>query len=236
MRYPGDALYQLQQIDLALLQQQKRLKEIRQLLENNEAVQAAQAAVQAAQAYLKPHQVQQRDLELQSQSAKSKRDATEQRLYSGQVKNPRELQDMQSEIESLKKRLEDLDEKLLVTMEEVEQAQAALDTAQQTLITVTQRVEEEHRDLVQEKLMTETRIGRLEAERASIVPMIAPENLQLYNTLKPQKANRPISLLTDDTCSVCGIEQTSLVAKEIRRRESLVKCRNCGRILVFILK
>jgi hypothetical protein len=236
MTYQGDMLYQLQQIDLSFLQQQKRLQEIRHLLEKNVAVQTAQAALNAAQADLKPRQAQVRDLELQSQAAKEKRDATEGRLYSGEVKNPRELQDMQNEIESLKRRLVDLDEKLLETMADVEEKQATFATAQQTYDTVSRQVEDEHRDLVQERVMIEARLVRLQSDRATLVDSIAPENLRLYDTLKPQKANRPISLFTEDTCSVCGIEQTALVSKEIRRREALVKCRNCGRILVYMPK
>ncbi len=236
MTYQGDTLYQLQQIDLTLSQQQKRLQEIRHLLENNEAVQTAQAALTAAQADLKPRQTLVRDLELQSQAAKEKQAAAETRLYSGQVKNPRELQDMQNEIESLKRRLADLDEKLLEGMAAVEEKQTVLATAQATFDAVARQVEEKYRDLVEERVMIEARITRLQTDRSTLGANLTSESLRLYDTLKPQKANRPISLFTENTCSVCGIEQTALLAKEIRRRETLIKCRNCGRILVYMPK
>ena len=119
----GKALYELQQIDLTLIQHNKRLQAIAAQLADNAAVQTAQAAIDDAEAALKPLRTKLRDIELQVQSTRTKRETTEKRLYSGSVTNPKELNDMQNEIASLKKWLSELEDRTLEAMVEVEDAE-----------------------------------------------------------------------------------------------------------------
>ena len=53
-----------------------------------------------------------RDMELEIAAAVEKRQTAEQRLYSGEVQNPKELQDMQMEVEALARRKSVLDDEL----------------------------------------------------------------------------------------------------------------------------
>jgi predicted nucleic acid-binding Zn-ribbon protein len=55
-----------------------------------------------AQKTLTPLQSRARNLELEIQSTSEKIRLTDQQLYSGKVRNPKELQEMQQEIQSLK--------------------------------------------------------------------------------------------------------------------------------------
>src|SRR5690349_11413307 len=100
----ADALYHLQEIDLQITQAQKRLTEIATALADNQVLNDAQNQVQAAQTTLTPLQTKARNLELDIQSNTEKIRVTDEHLYSGRVRNPKELQDMQQEIQSLKNR------------------------------------------------------------------------------------------------------------------------------------
>lgn len=231
----GKALYELQEIDLALLRNHKRLQAIADQLADNAAVQSAQAQVAATESHLHPLRTKMRDLDLQIQSARAKREATDKRLYSGTVSNPKELQDMQHEIEALKKWDSELEERLLEAMVEVEDGEAALLTAHTALETVLQEAAAENTELLEEKQALESEIPVLQVRREQAVRLITAANLQLYEDMRPQKANQPIARLSkDDTCSICGIGQLGTVAKDIRRGEELIKCKNCKRILVAI--
>lgn len=231
----GEALYKLQETDLQLLKNQKRLQEIAAQLADNEAVQAAQKDVDEATATLRPLKTTLHDLELQMQSAKTKQKNTEDRLYSGVVNNPRELQDMQAEIESLKSWQSELDNRILEAMVAVEDAQSELDDSQAHLDTVMKETESENADLLHERAQCHSRIERLQHEREQIIKQVTAANLQRYETMRPKKANRPISKLDGGAnCSVCGVEQNAVYAKKLRQSEELLPCANCGRILVNV--
>src|SRR5690606_19989334 len=119
-----EALYHLQQIDLEILRHRKRLKEIATALGDSAVVQDAQVQLTSAQEQLKPLRTKMRNLETELQTNTQKAKSTEDRLYSGSVKNPKELQDMQLEIDSLKKRNAELEELLLEQMVLVDEAEA----------------------------------------------------------------------------------------------------------------
>lgn len=227
-------LYQLQEIDLKILRNQKRLKEIAHAMADNEVVQSAQHAVESAENTLKPLRAKNKDLELEIQSNTTKSKATEQRLYSGNVKNPKELQEMQQEIASLKNRNEELEEQLLEVMMSIEDAESNLTEKQATLQNITQEWESQHTDLIQEKEQLETENTTLSAERDTFAETIAPDGLKTYDTLRTKKANKPVSRMDGRSCTICGIEQNTATQQEVRRGHMLIYCSNCGRILVDI--
>src|SRR5262245_20321565 len=110
------ALYHLQQIELAITRGHQRLNDISTALTNDSAVNAARQTVESAIKAVSPLRAKVRDLELEIQTTAQKSKSTEQQLYSGSVKNPKTMQEMQQEIESLKHRGEQLDERLLEAM------------------------------------------------------------------------------------------------------------------------
>src|SRR5258708_5024868 len=114
------ALYALQQIDSALaLATRKHL-----------ALDPGRAELAAAEAALKSYDEithafhsssgSLKDTELELQGVEKKAKDFENKLYSGKVQNPKELQSMQEEIEALGRQRGRLDEQILTLMEEVE--------------------------------------------------------------------------------------------------------------------
>lgn len=228
----AQALYHLQEIELAILHGQKRMSEITTALADNAVVKSAQEQVTAAQTSLKPLQVKMRNLELEIQSNLQKSKATEQRMYSGDVRNPKELQDMQQEIEALKHWQGELENRLLDTMVAVEEAEGRLAEKQAELERATAQWETQHRDLLQEKELIEQRMIEQRAQHTAALTQVTPESLKVYTSLKPRKNNQPMAALQGSSCAVCGIEQTSAIDQEVRRGHQLVACIGCGRILV----
>lgn len=229
----GEALIQLQQIDLAILQHRKRLQEIDKALQDSEVIHAAQARVMAVEAALAPHQKQVRQIEQDIQTAAAKRKATETRLYSGNVKNPKELQDMEHEIEALTRRNADLEDQMLEAMLEVEAAQATLEAAQAELARITREFEQAHTDLLSEQSDHNAQVAQLTSKREQVLPRIPADLLTRYKDLRPKKGYQPVAKLEDDTCSACGIQLTSQRAQTVKQGDTLHNCQNCGRILVY---
>jgi uncharacterized protein len=229
-----EALYRLQEIELGILRSQKRLGEIAAALEDSQSVTAARNRLTATQQTLTPLRTKMRDLELEIQSNLQKTRTTEQQLYSGHVKNPKELQDMQQEIESLKKWHGELENRLLESMVAVEDAEAVQHDAQSSLDSVTAAWESEHQDLLNEKARLEKQVATLQERRKDALKPITPDSLKVYMGLKPKKNNQPIAMMNGRSCTVCGVEQTSALEQEVRQGQKLIACPSCGRILVFI--
>ncbi len=229
----AEALYHLQEIELGVLRARKRLQEIAAALANSETVQSAQTQVANARKTLTPLQTKARDLDLEIQSTIQKARATEQHLYSGQVKNPKEMQDMQQEIQSLNKRHGELENHLLEMMVAAEEGEAALHEAEATLTGVTAEWESQHQELLDEKKTLEKQASQLLEQRKTALTQVEPGSQKIYDALKPKKNYHAVALLNGSSCSMCGVDQTMAIEREARQGQKLVYCENCGRILVY---
>jgi hypothetical protein len=229
----AEALYHLQEIDLHIARGVKRLHEIQTALGDDHPVVIAQKALTEARQTLSPLHARSKSLELEIQSNAAKIRATDEQLYSGRVRNPKELQDMQHEIHSLKKRNSELEDTLLETMVAVEGAEAALKTAEAQLQTATSDWNEAHEHLLKEQTDLKAEGQVLQSQREEALKAVSADSLKTYNALRPRKNNQPMALLVGDSCSVCRVEQTRAIVSEVRKEQSLVSCSSCGRILVY---
>ncbi len=227
----AEILYRLQGIELNILQSQKRLTEIAAALADNQAVVAAQAQLTTAQKILTPLQTKVRNLELEIQSNTDKIKQTDETLYSGRVRNPKELQDMQQEIQSLKGRNSELEDSLLEVMLLAESAEADVAQCQANLDEARRAGEADHQHLIEEQNHLKAELVTQRQKREHILPEIAADFLQSYNALKPRKNNQPVALLLNDSCSFCRVEQEMSIIAEVRKGQKLITCSSCGRIL-----
>lgn len=230
----AEALYRLQTIDLILLQKQQRLKAIDAVLNDAHLVAEAQTRVNAAQQALVPLRTQTHSLELELQTNVTKTQTTEEQLYSGRVRNPKEMQDMQQEIVALKKWHGELEDKLLALMMDVETAEAVLADAENRLQEARQTNETAHAQLVSEQATLQAEVKTTQVQRAEFAAAVTPENLKLYTTLRPKRSNQPIAMLKNRSCSACGVEQTMAIEQEVRQGHILTYCTSCERILVYV--
>ncbi len=227
-----EMLFQLQDMDLTLLRSRQRIQAIDDQLANDEIIRSAQAAVETAENELKPLQTRSRTLEHEIQANEIKAKNAEQQLYSGAIKSPKEMQDVQQEIESLKNWHGELETQLLETMMAVEAAEAALGEAKSKLATITASRGDENRELLNEKQNLYAQVELLQERRKEVLAGIQPENLKLYDRLRPRKRNQPIALMDGNTCGVCGVAQTIAIENAVRQGTIITYCSNCERILV----
>ena len=226
-------LYRLQEIDLSVQQHHKRLEEIAAQLADNKALSDAQQQVTNDQQTLTPLQNKVRKLEQEIQSNTTKIKETDEILYSGRVKNPKELQDMQQEIQSLKKRNQELEDVLLETMMQVDTADAALKDSSAKLEIIRAQFELANKSLVDEQKRLKAEGSALLKSREQLLPSIEANTLKVYNNLKPRKNNQAVAVLVNQSCSVCRVQQDMNVIQAVRKGETLTYCSSCGRILIY---
>jgi len=229
----AQALYQLQTVDLAIAEKQTRLDEIDRLLGDDSVLRTAAQAVEDAQAALKPWTARSSDLDLEIKSLNAKMKAVDERLYSGRVKNPKELQDMQDEVAALKRRRATLEDDLLEAMIEVENHQALCAEASTRLADLQAEQETEQGDLRHEQQTLTGALADLKQQRQAALKPISAASLQIYQELRPVKQGQVVAPMIDTMCKTCGSTQTLTIAKQVRVGKELVYCTGCGRILVF---
>lgn len=224
-------LYRLQMLDQEIAGRRTRLKAIAEILGNNAEVQQAQSSLIASEKALAPWSARARDLDLEIKGIVQKIATTDARLYSGKVTNPKELGDMQQEIASLKRHQSQLEDDLLEAMLKTESGQAEVSTSRQALEEAKATWSTSQADLIAEKGRLEVEVENFERRRKEATIPIDPGNLSKYEALRPKKRGTAVALLKGDSCMTCGVEQTSMLAQQVRQGKQIIYCEACGRIL-----
>ncbi len=227
------ALYAVQQIDTLI----QRAKRTQANLENGTAATAAAEAANAAAAGKKIalHQVagDLKDNELKLATVETKRKSYQQKLYQGSVTNAKELANIEKEIEALGRQQSDLDGRILLLMDETEQAQAASGVAEAAAHTA-----EGHRTEViaayrsrYESLGLE--ISDLTQRRASAAAAVEDKAaLKRYDDIRARTAGVGIAKIEGDTCGGCHMKLSSTLIKTVKEKTQIQTCENCGRLLL----
>jgi predicted nucleic acid-binding Zn-ribbon protein len=226
------ALYRLQELELEIIERAKRIKAINAELEDDAILQESVAENEAAQAALVAAEARVLDMELEIASTLDKLQTAEQRLYSGEVKNPKELQDMQMEVEALSRRKSVLDDELQKIMSNRDELRGKAEDAEARCKELREQHEQQSKELLTEKETLTEVVNQLLARRKTSVAAIPQQDFKTYNSMRTAKSNRPVAVLKEKACAICGIEQNSIVTTAINRSEGLVHCQSCGRILI----
>jgi len=225
------ALTRLQTLDLDLDATRARLVEIEKALAGNPAVLAARAAVARAEAERNTAGAALHIIELDNGSLAERIREAEGRLYGGKIRNPKELSDLQADVESLKRRLAAGEDQQLGAIEVMERAEAALATASEALRSAEAEAVRSNAVLTTERETLHARAAKLEGEREAAGISIPSADREVYDRLRKTKHGRPLSKLETDVCAACGIEPTTLMMQAVRRGAELVRCTGCDRIL-----
>jgi len=223
-------LYRLQQIDLALTDLQQRLHTQTQLGETTE-LQQARNAVQATKKQASVWRTRLKEAELALESLVSKISQGEQRLYSGKVRNPKELRNLQRELTSLKQRRSAKEEEVLGAMVQVEDLARSQEEAHRHLRAVESAWRESQASLTAEQESLQKQLSELSKERREVAATVSANALRMYDYLRQRKAGRAVALLAEGVCQGCRVSVSSNKKREVQLQDSIVTCGNCGRIL-----
>jgi predicted nucleic acid-binding Zn-ribbon protein len=229
----GVDLYRLQCLDSEGDTARHRLAEVEAALGESEALRQARRASERAQARAQKWALRQRDLELQTQGLSDKISRSQQRLYSGVVKNPKELTDLQAEVAALRRRRQKLEDDLLEAMIERDEAEAARVEAHRHLDETQARWSAQQADLMAERDVLQERLAEIEQMRAELLPNIEASDLAIYQTLRRRKRGLAVVAVRDGACGGCGVAVSPSLEWQLRR-DGRATCGNCGRMIVRV--
>jgi predicted nucleic acid-binding Zn-ribbon protein len=224
-------LFTLQEIDLAIDQRERRLAEIEEELQEPEALVEARQALDEVRQQQSQLQAQQRDLDLQTTEVRDKASQLEQKLYSGTVHSPKELQDLQEDMMSVRRQASAREDALLAIMVETEDTAGLLSQAEEALRHEQAVWDEARAHLVEEKARIESDLAELRASRKERLSSVDQPSLQLYDRLRDRRQGIAVARVERGMCQGCRISLPMSTLQKARSANNLVQCVSCERIL-----
>ena len=224
-------LYRLQQVDSQIDVIQARQKWIQDTLQNDVSLRTATQAFTLADNKYKDAVRALKQTEAEVEKQRIKIEQTEASLYGGRVQNPKELQDLQMDVASLKKHRGTLEERELEAMVVVETAEQELQTAKAELEQTQANLNEQYRDLTNENEVLAKDHERLEHERSAILSDLVSSAVSTYDQIRKQRRGIAVATISDSACSACGTTLTLSLQQNARSSTQLFNCPTCGRIL-----
>ncbi len=158
----------------------------------------------------------------------------QQRLDSGAVSSPKDLESLQHEIASLAKRQGDLEDVVLEVMERREAAQERVGELTERVSSVQAKVDDAtgRREAAQQEIDGE--IATVTKEREVVAASVPADLLALYEKLRVQQGGVGAARLYQRRCEGCRLELNITELNEVRAAapDAVVRCENCRRILV----
>jgi uncharacterized protein len=156
------------------------------------------------------------------------------RLDAGQVSSPRELENLQSEIESLHRRQSDMEEVVLDVMERQETTESRLQAAraEREQVSADAAVAITSRDASLAEIGEQA--GKAADRRAAVLADEPADLVDLYERLRVQHGGVGAAALRRGRCEGCHLSLNTVDLNAIRAAaaDEVLRCEECRRILV----
>lgn len=178
--------------------------------------------------------VEERRFDDEAQSIATKAKEVDAKLYSGTVASPRELQAMQADLEMLRRRQRELEDRELEQMEARDSVERDLTAAEAALTERTDTVAAARAQLATHEAEIDAELEREAATRIEHATGIPPAMVADYEQRRANNRGFGIARLVGDTCQACHLSIPATEVERIRRTggDPVASCDNCGAILV----
>jgi uncharacterized protein len=233
-----DALVALQDLDTHLDQERHRRDHLAERAELAD-IDRATAEKQSARAEVA---VSRDEVASRQDAAERELRATEERvvqvnarLYGGTVTASRELQALAADVDGLKKRASELEDRALYLMEEREPFDAEISALDTELAELNARRAQVEDGLTSAEAEVDAELTRLSAQRPALVDAVPKPLLDAYDRLKSRLGGVAVARLIGGRCDGCHLSLPAVELDRIRHEAAgtLEYCEQCGRILVI---
>ena len=227
----SNLLYALQKIDTALFTFRKELNEIQQALKEPVPLITKRNEKVELTTSLSTLSTSVKDSELAIGTLQEKLNRSTERLYSGKVKNPKELGDLESEVNSLNGRKDTMELELMELMEEQELTSEILNSTQDELGKMEEDWAQKSQNLRIQQGEVALKMKELLGKRKGQAEKIDQAVLTQYQKLLQSKGGVGIVKLNGNVCTGCKIGMDGGTVRQINSGK-LINCPNCGRFLI----
>jgi len=175
----------------------------------------------------KDKQRQEKEQLLQEESKK----ATEKRMRMNRIKNIKELQALQREIEQIKLGNSQLEDELIKLLEEAESYASALGAKEEELKQLEAAWREKQGEIEAQVAGIERAVAEASALRQAIATRLNRELIERYELIFSRRGGMAVVAVSDGICQGCYMNIPPQLWNEIIKSEKLILCPSCHRIL-----
>jgi hypothetical protein len=178
--------------------------------------------------------VEQKKVDADVEAVKARRVRDRDRIDQGLITNPKDLERMQHEMESLERRISSLEDDELEIMARIEDSQISLDGLTTELADVDRRLAELATTRDERLAAIEAELAQVAGQRGPAVDGLPEDLLALYDKLRAQKGGVGAAELRQRRCTGCqlGIDNAELAVIKASPSDQVIRCEECQRILV----
>jgi len=225
-------LIELQKFDLRIME----ITEIRRKIP--ERLHAAEAPLQeasrilndtktAVEAAVKERRSHEKDLEAHEAHT------DKMKSHAASLKTNKEYQAHLFELELANKKRGDFEEKILLTMEKIDQLQNATKGLQEKSSALEKMFTQEKQRLDAQDKELSTELAQLELRHREASVKVEKALLDRYNQVKASRKDHPLAAVRDGICLGCRLQIPPQLIAQVKRSEDLHLCPYCRRILYW---
>lgn len=168
------------------------------------------------------------------EQVKTRHTRDRQRMDSGAIANPKDLERMQHELATLERRISVLEDEELEVMEQLEEAQSAMAELTTGLATIDDRLGELTTARDAKVASFDAELATVGAGRDAILADLPDDLVALYEKLRAGKGGIGAAELRARQCGGCRITLDPAELSRIRglAEDEVLRCEECQRILV----
>jgi uncharacterized protein len=219
---------------MRLVERERELRDeierVESLLASDPNVAHAEEALATAKANQQAIQLRLRDSDRERETHRTRIRTREKELMSGRIRNPTELMQLNAEVDHLKASFVEEEDAQLRLMEESELAdQAVLEATEHLMDTRTRSAGDE--PALRKDLETwQADLAAVRTDSEAVWAQLPPAAQRSYLGVR---VHPPVAEVDRNQCQACHVTVTSSGMQLLRKGDEIVRCENCGRILVM---
>jgi uncharacterized protein len=168
------------------------------------------------------------------EAVRARRTRDRDRMDQGLITNPKDLERMQHELQSLERRISSLEDDELEVMEKLEEAQAELARFEAMVAETDEQLTGLSTTRDEKLAGLDEALAKVAADRGPAVDGLPADLLALYDRLREQKGGVGAAELRARQCGGCRLSLDQAELNRIRglAADEVVRCEECQRILV----
>ena len=157
----------------------------------------------------------------------------DKRMRMNRIKNAKELQALQREIEQLKQHNSELEENLIIIMEEIDGIKAQIQAKEAEMAAMQEEWQKKQEEFKTQLTGIDQAVSEAATRRQRIASQVAAELISRYELIFSRRGGTAVVEVTGGICQGCYMNIPPQLWNEIIRNEKLNLCPSCQRILYF---
>lgn len=231
----GEVLLALTEQDLAIARAEKALDELPEklaVLQLRKRLREIEGVREKAAAYCRKTDALISRSNDEATALQAKIDAEQAKVLSGDISNPKELQNLTREMDALKRRKDVVEFEELGLMEKAEAGAVQLAKVEAALAEGVAREQALIADFKSKGGDLQTEIGHMREARERLAARLAPALRSRYDALSTSKHGIAAGELKGQLCTACRTQIPAHEVQAIMAGPEIAECPNCKRLLI----